>query len=78
MPESEQMSRTRSNVSADDSISSLPSHASLTPQTDVGRMGATPTPETPRSFEEEKAKLCQQIDEKVSIVLFTLCRYKYF
>ena len=74
VPEAEQMSTTKL-PSKDDSLTSLPPTprtGALTPLSsgsDLGRVGyvlpVTPTPESSRAFEEEKAKLCQQIDEKV-------------
>ena len=78
VPEAEQMSTTKL-PSKDDSLTSLPPTprtGALTPLSsgsDLGRVGyvlpVTPTPETSRAFEEEKAKLCQQIDEKVWLLL---------
>ena len=79
VPEAEQLSSTKvtSGPSKDDSLRSLtptPHTGTLTPHSsDMGRGGfrlsVTPTPETSRAFEEEKAKLCQQIDEKVYIAV---------
>ena len=70
MPEAEQSSR--KTHTTDDNPSPL--HSS-THHTDPSHMGAgqfraTPTPEMSRLYEEEKARMCQQIDEKVNIFVY--------